>query len=299
VKRKDIIEGHVALGVVQIAYGLFPLFGMIAFSARGITPLGVGAWRIGAGALGLTLAAVLMHRNQFSIDRKDWLRVAACSVLGVLLNQGLFVTGLARSTPANAGLVMTLIPVFTFSIAALSRQEKFRPVRAAGVIIALLGSLPLVFPDGFGSLGGYGLGNLMMAANALSFSAYLVVSRPLVRRYPPMVITAWIYIVSLVALPWFMWNEKIVPDPGFALGWWSLAYIIVFPTMLCYWLNNYALARLRASTTAVYVFFQPIITVGASWMVFGERLSPVMFGSGAALIKVIWLVAFVGRGEGT
>jgi drug/metabolite transporter (DMT)-like permease len=292
VSRKTKIEGHVALWIVQIAYGLFPLFGTIAFSSRGLSPLGVGSWRIGAGAIGLTAAAVLFHSKQLSIHREDWLRIAACAVLGVVVNQGLFVTGLARSTPANAGLVMTLIPIFTFSIAALSGQENFRFIRGVGVSIALVGAMPLIFPQGFGTLGGYGLGNLMMAVNALSFSAYLVVSKPLVHRYPPMVVAAWTYVVSLIALPWFAWNEKMLPDPGFAMGWWSLVYIIVFPTILCYWLNNFALARVRASTTAVYVYLQPLISVGASWVVFGERIGPMMFAAGAALFVGIWLVAF-------
>jgi drug/metabolite transporter (DMT)-like permease len=179
--------------------------------------------------------------------------------------------------------------VFTFVIAALVRQEAFRPVRALGVVVALGGTMPLLFEHGLRNLGTYGVGNLLMVANALSYSTFLVLSKRLTRAYPAIVITAWSYLLSLVAVPVFALGQRMVPAAA-PSAWWSLAYILVVPTVVAYVLNMFALARVRASTVAVYVYSQPIIAGLASWVAFGERPTHAMLAAAPTLFLGIWLV---------
>jgi len=287
---RRVLAGHGALALVQVGFGLFPVFGTLAFAPGGLSPLAVGAWRIVAGSLAIGTLAAIRHGRRAIPRRRHLPLLFACAMLGVAVNQGLYLAGLSRSTPMNAGLVMSLIPVFTFAIAAVARQEPFRPVRALGVAVALAGTLPLLFERGLSDLGSYGVGNLLMVANGLSYSAYLVLSKRLMREYSALVITAWSYLLSLVAVPAFALGQTLVPDPGVPAVWWSLAYILVVPTVVAYVLNMFALARLRASTVAVYVYSQPIISGLASWFVFGEHPTPAMLVAAAALFLGIWLV---------
>jgi len=288
-QSRSIAAGHVALAFVQVAFGLFPVFATFVFQPGGISALGVGAWRVVGGSAILGLLAALLYGRRALPARADLPRFVICAWLGVALNQGLFLVGLSHSTPVNAALVMALIPVFTFVIAAGLRQEAFSGLRALGVLIALVGLLPLVFTDGLHSLGRYGAGNLLMVANALSYSFYLVLTKPLTRRYPPVVIIAWSYVFSLVALPVFVPGQPLVPTA--AAAWWGLAYIVAFPTVIGYLLNVFALGRVRASTTAVYIYGQPLVTATAAWLVFGERPTHAMLVAAGALFIGIWLVA--------
>jgi drug/metabolite transporter (DMT)-like permease len=253
--------------------------------------LGVLSWRLVGGAVAIGGLAVLAYGRGVIPARGDLTRAFVGALLGVGINQGLFLIGLSRSTPMNAGLVMAMIPVFTFALAAAVGQERFSPSRAVGFGIALAGMLPLLFGGGIGHLGAYGLGNLFMVANALSYSGYLVVTKPLTRRYPSLVVIAWAYVFSLVCLPVAAVGQKVLPDPGFTAAWWSLGYIVVFPTVLGYLLTMFALTRLRASTTAFYVFFQPLVTGVGSWLAFGERPSHYMLVAATALFVGVWLVA--------
>ncbi|MDH5199224.1 MAG: DMT family transporter, partial [Gemmatimonadota bacterium] len=250
---------------------------------------GLGAWRVAGGALVLGALAAGVYGRGAIPARADLLRFVVCAWLGVALNQGLFLVGLSRSTPVNAALVMALIPVFTFVIAAALRQEAFSGLRLLGVLIALMGLLPLLFTDGLHSLGRYGVGNLFMVANALSYSFYLVLTKPLTRRYPPIVIIAWSYVFSLVALPVFVPGQRLVP--GTMPAWWGIAYIVAFPTIIAYLLNVFALGRVRASTTAVYIYAQPLVTGTAAWFLFGEQPTHAMALAAGALFIGIWLVA--------
>lgn len=285
------MAGHVALSAVQVGFGLFPVIGMIAFQPGGFSPLGVGTWRITVGAVVLGLLAALRYGRAMFPARRDIAVLVACAMLGVAVNQGLFLIGLSRSTPMNAGLVMSLIPVFTFAIAATVGQERFSGMRALGVLVALGGTAPLLLTDGLNGLGAYGVGNLLMVANGLSYSIYLVLSKPLTRRYPALVITAWSYVFAVVALPAFAIGQRFTPDPGMGSTWWSLLYILAIPTVLAYLLNMFALARVRASTVAVYVYSQPIISGLASWVVFGEHPTVAMGLAAPAIFLGIWLVS--------
>jgi drug/metabolite transporter (DMT)-like permease len=285
------VAGHLALAAAQVAFGLFPIFGRIVYEPGGLSPLAVLSWRLVGGSAAIGGLTALVYGRRAIPARGDVVRAFVGALLGVGINQGLFLIGLSRSTPMHAGLVMALIPVFTFALAAAVGQERFSPSRAVGLAIALAGVLPLLFAGGIGRLGAYGLGNLFMVANALSYSGYLVVSRPLAERYPPLVVIAWAYVFSLVCLPFAAAGQKLLPDPGFTAAWWSLAYIVAFPTVIAYLLIMFALSRLRASTTAFYVFFQPLVTGVASWMIFGEQPSRYMLVAAAALLLGVWLVA--------
>ncbi len=285
------LAAHLALAGAQVAFGLFPVFGHVVFQPGGLSPLGVGAWRIAAGAVVHMALATVAHRRAVLPARADLPRFVAAAWLGVAFNQALFLEGLARSTPDNAVLVMCLIPVFTFALAAVVGLEAFSPTRLAGVLVALSGTLVLLLQNGQEGLGRHGLGNLLMVANALLYSLYLIVSKPILRRYPPLVLLSWNYLLSLPFVPWFVAGQRLVPEPGHPSAWWSLGYIIVFPTVLAYLFNMYALARVRASTTAVYVYAQPLITGVASWIVFRETPTRLMLLAGAALFVGIWLVS--------
>lgn len=294
--------GHVALTFVQVCFGLFPLFGIWAtrpeegVSGGVFVPLAVASWRMGFGALVLLALALWAHGREALPARRDLPLFALCALLGVVLNQVLFLVGLPRSTATNAGLVMCLIPVFTFAIATLARQEAFRPLRGLGLAIALFGATMLFWGQEPEFRAAYGFGNLLMALNALSYSIYLVVSRPLARRYPPLVTIAWVYVLSLAALPFTVLVVKtgghdIVPADASPRAWASLAYVLIFPTTLAYLLNVFALSRLRASTTAVYIYMQPLIAGTAGWLFLNEQPTGGLVLAAVLIFAGIWLVA--------
>ena len=51
-----------------------------------------------------------------------------------------------------------------------------------------------------------------------------------------------------------------------------MAYIIVLPTAITYYLNAWALARVPPSTVAVYIYLQPLIAFVVAPIVLGETL---------------------------
>ena len=299
------LAGHAALWAVQLCFGLFPVFGKWAIGPAGFSPLAVGAWRIAFAALALGALALALHGRRALPTRRDLARLAVGSFLGITANMALYLEGLARSTATNAGLVVCLIPVFTFAIAAAVRQEPFLPLRALGLAVALGGASLLFWAERPELVAAHGLGNLLMALNTLSYAAYLVTTRPLSRRYPPIAVIAWVFVLALPFVPLLTAADMAGHADGVAKGalevwfppaatreaWLALGFVLVFPTAVAYLLNVFALSRLRASTTAVYVYLQSLITAAASALFLGERPTRALALAAACIFAGIWLVS--------
>ncbi|HEV8114420.1 MAG TPA: DMT family transporter [Planctomycetota bacterium] len=285
-----IERGHVALAVVQVLFALFPVFGKVAFDSGAFTPFTMTVWRIAFGSVSLLAVALLVHGRRAIPRLADVPVLFLCSFLGVTANMILYLEGLTRSTATNAGLMMCLIPVFTFVIASAVRQETFHATRALGVVVALAGAAALRWNDDPDLAGAHALGNLLMVMNTLSYSIYLVVSRPLLKRIPPLALIAWVFVLALPFVPFLVRGAPLVPDAP-ARAWWALAFIVVFPTSVAYLLNAWALQRLRASTTAMYVYVQPLITGVVSRYWLGEKLTRGTLVAGSCIFAGIWLVA--------
>ncbi len=274
--------------MVQLCFGLLPLWGKWAFDGFG--PRTVAGWRIAAGAIVLGGFAFAVYGRRAVPTFGDLVRLQICSLLGIVLNQVLYLEGLERSTSVNAGLMMLLIPVFTYGIAVAVRQERWSGLRALGILVACAGTAQLVLQKGPDLSRPHLVGNLLIAANTFLFSIYLVISRPLARRYPPLVVIAWAYVLGVWTIPLIAHDSAFFPATATSRAWWSLGMILLFPTVLGYLLNVFALSRVPASTTAVYVFMQPLIAGFAGVLLLQERLTGSTLVAAAAIFVGIWLV---------
>ena len=287
---KEQMNGLLALVAVQLCFGLFPLFAKWAFEGDAFSPASVAAYRIVAGIFVLGSFAIGLYGRKALPRGADIPRLFLCAMFGVVVNQGLFLEGVARTTSINTGLIICLIPVFTYLIAILAGQERLRGKRCLGIGVAMVATAMLFLERGEGQVGGHLLGNLLVLLNVASYSLYLVISKPLTARYPPLVIIAWVYAFSAVSLPYFVWGERLVPPlAGAERAWWSLGFILLFPTVLGYLLNIYALARVRASTTALFTYLQPVMTGLAGILLLSESLTMGAVLAGCGLFSGLWL----------
>ena len=288
VEAENQTSGLIALVAVQLCFAVFPVLVKVAYAGGAFTPYAVAAWRVMAGSAVLSLLALAVHRRRAFPPRRDLGRVIGCSLLGVALNQGLFLHGVARSTVMSAGVILCLIPIFTYAVAVLVRQERWSTMRVLGIAISLIGVAPLLLGKGAGDLAG----NLMLALNSLCYSSYLVFSKPLLVRHPPLAVIAWVYLFSLPVVPYFAAGEVLVPAfHGHESAWLALGLVLLFPTVLGYLLGFFALARTRASTSAIFVYIQPVIAGLAAWLLLDERLTPGLVVTAALMFAGIRLVA--------
>lgn len=268
----DGLSVHLALASAQAGFALFPVFGKLALGS--LPPLVLAGLRVVSAALLLEgIRRASRNPRPAPADRKIFFLLA---LLGVSINQVFFILGLSLTTAINTAVLTATIPVFTLAAAVLLRRERLRGRSTLGLAFAFAGALVLLNVQKFDLSSNFVKGDLLLLANCLSYSFYLVLGRPVMERYraPTAIAAVFLYgtlpILS-VAAPSF---ARFSPESVTPLAWWNLAGIVVFCSVLPYLLNSWALARTHASRVAFYVFLQPLIGAGMAIAVLNEQLTP-------------------------
>jgi drug/metabolite transporter (DMT)-like permease len=288
-QEQRVRSSYGALLVVQVLFGLFPVAAKKVFPY--LDPYSILALRVGGAAFFLLVLHLVVVRNPIPI-RAEWPRVLWLALLGVVLNMGLFMVGLQKTTPLNAVLVITTIPVFTYGIAVLLRREELGPRRALGIALAMLGIVYLVYGS-YQASPEHAVGDLLVLGNALSYAAFLVLAKPLIERHDPLSLTTWVFLVgACVFVPLGLANGlrgelAALPTEGL---WWML-FIILGPSVTTYVLNSIALRHVPASTVAIFTYVQPIFTAAAAYLLLGDELNRRILPSAALVFAGVWLVA--------
>jgi drug/metabolite transporter (DMT)-like permease len=274
---------------VQLCFGVFPIVGKIALG--GFPPRAVLVWRLAVGSVVLLAIAVARHGRAAFPARADLLKLLGLSLLGVIVNQLLFLEGLALTTAVNAGLLITVIPVATLAIAAAFGHERLSRRRVLGMLLSVAGVAALFLHRG-ADVGGSTLrGDLYIAINAVSYSFYLVLAKSVLARLPQLVVVAWLFVFGLICVPWFALDVDWAPATATRVHWWALAGVLLFPTVLAYLLNTIVLARTHASTTAAYVMLQPFISAVLGIALLGERPGLNVAATAVCVLAGLWLVS--------
>lgn len=266
----DRFAPHLALIAVQILFGIWPIFGKIVLRSMSSTSL--VALRITGAALAL---ALLQRRLTplFRMPVKDIVLLVACSLLGIVGNQFLFVKGLSLTTVINAEILSTTIPVYALTISILLGYERSSVKSVGGMLIAAAGVVYLINPTRADLTTQTTTGNILILINSFLYAIFIVISKPLYERYGALNVITWIFMVGLlVTIPvgiYSVQQENLAAID--ATVWVALAFIILLPTVGAYYLNAYALTRVSPSTVAIYIYLQPLIAFGFAPVLLGEH----------------------------
>lgn len=283
-----------ALVTVQAVFGTWPIVAKLAFTH--FSPLGIAAIRTVGGAILLWPIAKRWSGRKLNIQRDGWY-MAGLAILGVVLNQWLFITGVQKTTAINTTLIITTIPVFTYIFAVMLGREKLGPKRVGGIIMAMSGVAVIIGISGARFGLDHLVGDVLIFANCISFSAYLALSKPLAERVNPLSLVSWQFIVAaFVFIPVGLWDgvaTQVVQASGMA--WAIIAYVILGPTVLTYILNATAMQNVSSSTVAVFIYIQPVITTILAWYVLGEKLTWTLVPGAILVFGGVGIVAWRSR----
>jgi drug/metabolite transporter (DMT)-like permease len=285
---------HFALFAVQLIFGTWPIVGKIALRSMSSTSL-VALRMLGAAVAFMLLQGKLGQLRR--IPRRDLAWLILCSMLGVALNQLLFVNGLALTTVINSTLLGTTIPVFTLVVSIAFGYDSISLRRTLGILLAASGVVYLVNPLRADFSPQTHTGNLLILANSLFYGAYIALSRDLFKRYGALNVITWMFCISsLVILPFGAYalsSDKL--ETVAASVWLAVIYIILVPTVGAYYLNAWALTRVSPSTVATYIYLQPLIAFGLAPWILGESFNSRIFIASLLIFAGVGVVTKRGR----
>ncbi|MDG2426674.1 MAG: DMT family transporter [Flavobacteriales bacterium] len=264
---------HAALVVVSLIYGANYIIAKGLMPDR-IGPSGFITLRVtGAGLLFWLLMAARRpsaHNPRPRISRSDYPRLALCGLTGVAINQLMFFNGLSLTSPVNASLIMTINPIWVLLASFVMLGSPITRLKALGIALGAAGAIGLLLNSAAAgsSPHAHPLGDAMVLVNALSYGVYLVAVRPLMSKYSPLTVIAWVFLFGwLFSTPFGAHQVTQIRWSAFALEHWgALAFVVVATTFLAYLLNIFAIKYVQPTVVAAYIYLQPLLAVAFSWL---------------------------------
>ena len=268
--------GHLACFIAYAIFGINIIVCKDLTSSRLISPVALFCIRsLGAGALFWMISCFLPKEK---VEKKDFGKIMAASLLGFFLTQMTFLIAIPDITPMDCSIVSSLSPIYTMFIAAYALKEPITLRKAGGVAISFLGIIYLIM-NSVTSTGGAVetslTGILLMIANSLCFSLYLGLFKPVISKYSVITFMKWIFLfASAFSLP-LAGRELFTFDYSQLSGiyLWELGFLIVCSTFITYFLIPLGQKRIRPTLVSMYSYIQPIIAILISIYVGMDSLS--------------------------
>jgi drug/metabolite transporter (DMT)-like permease len=280
---------HLALIAVQLMFGTWPILGKVVLRVMSSNAL------VGFRVIGAASALLLLRRKSAEfrkMSKRDVGVLVLCSMLGVVLNQFLFVKGLSLTTVINATLLSTTIPAFTLLVSILLGFDRVSLRRIIGILLAAAGVIYLVDPLRADFSAQTRAGNLLLVINSLLYGSYIAISKDIFKRYGALNVITWIFaIAAIVTLPISAYSlSQTGLQNVTAEVWLAIAYIVIVPTVIAYYLNAWALTRVLPSTVASYIYLQPLIAFGLAPFLLGERFNSRVIIAGILIFAGVGVV---------
>jgi drug/metabolite transporter (DMT)-like permease len=273
-------------------------FSVLKVALQYFSPLAFNALRFSLATL-MMLLVLRWQRESFAVSRSDLLPVVGLGLLGHTLYQLVFINGMARTTPANASLLMATSPIFVVLYGRILGIERTNRLVWGGICLSFAGILLLVLGGG-GDLrlgGSTILGDVLVLTAAMLWAAYTTGSKPLLARYSPLKLTAASMAIGtiplvLVSIPAMLQQDWRVPTTG---AWLGLLYSAVFAVAIAYVVWYTSVRRVGNARTAIFSNLTPVVSVLVSWLFLGYKLAPLQLAGGAVVLAGLLLTR---RGRG-
>jgi len=219
------------------------------------------------------------------------------SLTGILINQVCFIKGIESTTPGHSAILMSLIPIFVALFAFFFLKEKLPLLGWIGILLGATGSVGVILSGTSIETSALLQGDGLILLGTLAFSLYTVWGRHAIQKHGPSVVTAGAYLGAAIFAPLLL-VYSLGRQEWSAITWGgiaSLAYLVIFTTIICYTLYFWALARLKAAQVAVFADGQPIIGTTISVLIGFDLLSPLFVGAGLITLLGIIFVQFQPR----
>ncbi len=285
-------SGHLAVIGANI------IFGVNYVVAKGIMPdyllpRPIIFLRVAGATLIFWLVSLFFPKEK--IARNDMIRLAVCAVFGIAVNQILFFEGLNLSTPINAAVIMVTIPIMVLVFGHFIIGDKISRNKLLGILFGFSGAVYLILQGGMISLNtSTSLGNLLIFLNASSYALFLVLVKPLMAKYSPLTVMKWVFLFGFIYITPFTFPLLLASDfssipPNI---WMSISYVVVFTTVLAYFLNNYSLKTISPTMNSAYIYLQPLLATVVALSVGKDKLTYIEVLAAASIFIGVYFVNF-------
>ena len=287
-------KGHLAMLGANVCWGLMSPVVKLVFASGLVAPLIMVDFRVAGAAVLFWIASIFLPREH--VPAGDLLRMFGAGMLGILLNQGCFILGVNLTSPGEASIVTTTMPMWVMLLAWIFLREPITLKKAGGIILGATGALILIFGNGARTSGGSSpaLGDFIVLMAQLSYATYLTIYRNFIKKYSLVTLMKWMFLsATVIALPATIPQIAATAWSAIPLSvWLGIGYVVLFGTFIAYICIIIGQKNLRPTIVGMYNYVQPIVAtiagiiLGLDSFNFAKAVAVLLIFSGVYLVTI-------------
>lgn len=179
--------------------------------------------------------------------------------------------GIKYSTSSQAGLMISLIPIFVVILSAYFLKEKPSKQQLVFIVLSVGGVMFIGLMGSSNSGSGSFLGIILLLGSVLSAAAFTIISRKLSKKFTPIELTysmmmqgAVVFnimsIINHLSHKTISSYFKPLHNKDFII---SIVYLGILSSIVAYFLINYTLSKIEASKSAIISNLSTIVSIVA------------------------------------
>ena len=294
-KPKEII-GHLMVLSTIIIYSFNTNF-MKILMPEWIAPHGLALIRCTVMVLGFWIISLFIpaSKQQAKPKRKDILMMMLGGLLGIGGNLLLYLNGLNITGPVDAFVIRTVQPIVVIALAVLILHVDFNRYKAIGIVLGLAGTLYVSITPHAGTMKDSFTGDILVFASSIFIGLYLILIKPFTQKFNSIIVMRWMSLAAFIlVLPFGLYQTFKAPlftSEAPVHIWLELGFMLVFATIIAYFLNLKALQYITPFVESVYIYLLPItgaivsISLGLQKFSWHDPIALVLIIAGFALIN--------------
>lgn len=228
---------------------------------------------------------------------KQWKSILILSLLNFVLSNGLSTWGVKYISSGLGAIIGAMVPVWIVFI-SIFKGEKITKLAILGILVCFSGVCVIFYehlldflqPD-------FQFGILLSVIATITWAFGTLYTKKKAASFNPYFNLGLQMLISSISLFSFIGASGTgIPLSEIpANSWWSIAYLIIFGSILTFIAFIYALQKLPTELSSVYAYINPIVAVVLGSLIFGEPLTVAIIFGGSITLIGLYLINYAMR----
>jgi len=243
---------------------------------------------------GLCYVAFFLYKKAALPKGKEWIPILVLSFLNFMISNGLSTLALQYEISAGLGAIIgAIFPLWIVVIGLFISKEKM-PLKALIGLLLGFGGVCIIFYDHISDflVPRFQLGILFSVIATWTWAFATLYTKKQALNFNPYFSLGLQMIISGIVLYSFSAaSGKAVPITAIAWqSWASIAYLVIFGSLLAFICYLYALQNLPTEQVSIYAYINPMVAVLSGWLIFGEKVTIFITIGGLVTLLGVYLV---------
>ena len=225
---------------------------------------------------------------------KQWKTIIILSILNFVLSNGLSTWGVKYISSGLGAIIGAIVPLWIVII-SFFRGERLARLAIIGLIVSF-GGVCVIFYDHLSDflIPDFRFGIFISIISTLTWAFGSLYTKKKAASFNPYFsLGLQMFLSSILLFAYTGATGTSVPLSSIpAISWWSIAYLVVFGSVLTFIAFIYALQNLPAQISSVYAYINPIIAVILGAVIFGETLNAAIAIGGGVTLFGLYMVNY-------